>query len=56
MKGARTMTRRFRTAEGRAIRVKMTEEEVIRSAFSWLIKGATVIGWIFAFARAGGLI
>lgn len=50
------MTRTFRTAAGRRVRVRMTEEEVIRSAFSWLIKGATVIGWIFAFAHAGGLI
>lgn len=50
------MTRRFRTAEGRIIRVKMTEEEIIRGAFSWLVKGATVISWIFIFAKAGGLI
>lgn len=50
------MTRRFRTADGRIVRVQMTDEEVIRGMFSWLIKGATVIGWIFAFAHAGGLI
>ena len=50
------MTRRFRTAEGRIIRVRMTEEEIIRGLFGWLVKGATVIGWIFIFAKAGGLI
>lgn len=50
------MTRRFRTAEGKVIRAQVPEEEVIRSAFSWLVKGATVIGWIFIFAKAGGLI
>ena len=50
------MTRTFRTAGGKIIRVKMTDEEVYRGLFSWLIKGATVIGWIFAFAHAGGLI
>jgi len=50
------MIRRFRAADGRIVRVRMTEEEVIRGMFSWLIKGATVIGWIFALAKAGGLI
>lgn len=50
------MTRRFRTAEGRTVRVRMTEEEVIRGLFGWMVKGATVIGWIFLFAKAGGLI
>lgn len=50
------MTRRFRTAEGRIIRVQVTEEEVIRGMFDWVVKGATVIGWIFIFAKAGGLI
>lgn len=50
------MTRRFRAADGRIVRVRMTEDEVYRGLFSWLIKGATVIGWIFAFAKAGGLI
>ena len=50
------MTRRFRTAEGRIVRVKMTKEEVKRGTVSWLVKGATVIGWIFIFAKAGGLI
>lgn len=50
------MTRTFRTACGKTIRVKMTEEEVKKFWFSWFIKGATVIGWIFALANAGGLI
>lgn len=50
------MTRRFRAVDGRIVRVQMTREEVNRGMFSWLIKGATVIGWIFAFAKAGGLI
>jgi len=50
------MTRRFRTAEGRIVRVKMTREEVKRGTLAWLVKGATVIGWIFIFAKAGGLI
>ena len=56
MKGAGSMNRRFRAADGRIVRAQMTEEEVYRSLFSWLIKGATVIGWIFVFAKAGGLI
>lgn len=50
------MTRTFRTAGGKIIRVKMAEEEVTQFWFSWFIKGATVIGWIFAFAKADGLI
>lgn len=50
------MTRRFRTAEGRIVRVEMTREEVKCGMLDWLVKGATVIGWIFIFAKAGGLI
>lgn len=50
------MTRRFRTAEGRVIRAQVPEEEMIRGLFGWMVKGATVIGWIFLFAKAGGLI
>lgn len=50
------MTRRFRAADGRIIRARMTEEEVTRGMFAWMVKGATVIGWIFIFAKAGGLL
>jgi len=50
------MTRTFRTATGRKVRVNMSEEEIWRARFFRMLQCMTAAGWIFAFAKAARLI
>ena len=50
------MTRTFRTATGKVVRARMTEEEIWRARFFRMLQMITTAGWIFAFAKAAGMI